>query len=71
MTAAMAIRGIQPGGSPNGFHCRSVVVLRAAEIPFLTGAAYVVEVYAGVSPDWIGRIWLTDLALIGESYSAI
>ncbi len=49
MTAAMAIRGIQPGGSPNGFHCRSVAVLRAAEIPFLIGGAYVVEVYAGVS----------------------
>src|SRR5438876_9059174 len=49
MTAAMAIRGMQPGGSPNGFHCRSVAVLRAAEIPFLIGGAYVVEVYAGVS----------------------
>src|SRR5213080_5111266 len=49
MTAVMAIRGMQPGGSPNGFHCRSVAVLRAAEIPFLIGGAYVVEVYAGVS----------------------
>src|SRR2546421_2442902 len=49
MTAAMAIRGMQPAGSPNGFHCRSVAVLRAAEIPFLIGGAYVVEVYAGVS----------------------
>src|SRR5437762_13038806 len=49
MTAAMAIRGMQPGGSPNGFHCRSVAVLRAAQIPFLIGGAYVVEVYAGVS----------------------
>jgi hypothetical protein len=47
--AAMAIRAMQPGGSPNEFHCRSVAVLRAAEIPFLIGGAYVVEVYAGVS----------------------
>ena len=47
--AAMAIRAMQPGGSPNEFHRRSVAVLRAAEIPFLIGGAYVVEVYAGVS----------------------
>ena len=51
MTAdgATANRAMQPGGSPNEFHRRSVAVLRAAEIPFLIGGAYVVEVYAGVS----------------------
>jgi hypothetical protein len=47
--AVMAIRAMQPGGSPNEFHRRSVAVLQAAEIPFLIGGAYVVEVYAGVS----------------------
>src|SRR6266403_1992903 len=47
--AAMAFRAMQPGGSPNEFHRRSVAVLRAAEIPFLIGGAYVVEAYAGVS----------------------
>src|SRR6266568_1874845 len=47
--AATAVSAIQPGGSPNEFHRRSVAVLRAAEIPFLIGGAYVVEVYAGVS----------------------
>lgn len=31
------------------FHCRSVVALNAAGVPFLIGGAYVVEVYAGVS----------------------
>jgi Nucleotidyl transferase of unknown function (DUF2204) len=40
---------MQPGGSPNEFHRKTVAVLRAAEIPFLIGGAYVVEVYAGVS----------------------
>jgi hypothetical protein len=40
---------MQRGGSPNEFHRKSVAVLRAAEIPFLIGGAYVVEVYAGVS----------------------
>ena len=51
MTAstATAVRAIQAGGSPNEFHRRSVAVLQAADIPFLIGGAYVVEVYAGVS----------------------
>jgi nucleotidyltransferase DUF2204 len=35
--------------SPNGFHRRSVAALQAANVPFLIGGAYVVEVYAGVS----------------------
>src|SRR5262249_53364040 len=46
---ATAVRAMQLGGSPNEFHCRSVAVLQAAEIPVLIGGAYVVEVYAGVS----------------------
>jgi len=47
--AGMAIRPMRPGGSPNEFHRKTVAVLRAAQIPFLIGGAYVVEVYAGVS----------------------
>jgi predicted nucleotidyltransferase len=35
--------------SPNDFHLRSVVALQDANVPFLIGGAYVVEVYAGVS----------------------
>src|SRR5262249_32740780 len=46
---ATAVRAMQLGGSPNEFHRRSVAVLQAADIPFLVGGAYVVEVYAGVS----------------------
>src|SRR5205809_583615 len=51
MTAdtATARRAMQAEGSPNEFHRKSVAVLQAAEIPFLIGGAYVVEVYAGVS----------------------
>src|SRR5437764_12441821 len=51
MTAetATAVPPMHSGGSANEFHRRSVAVLRAAEIPFLIGGAYVVEVYAGVS----------------------
>jgi hypothetical protein len=51
MTAstATAARPMQGGGGANEFHRRSVTVLQAAEIPFLIGGAYVVEVYAGVS----------------------
>jgi Nucleotidyl transferase of unknown function (DUF2204) len=40
---------MQAERSPNEFHRKSVAVLQAAEIPFLIGGAYVVEVYAGVS----------------------
>ena len=35
--------------SPDEFRRRSVAALHRAEIPFLIGGAYVVEVYAGVS----------------------
>jgi predicted nucleotidyltransferase len=36
-------------GKANRLHRRSVVALQDAEIPFLIGGAYVVEIYAGVS----------------------
>jgi nucleotidyltransferase DUF2204 len=51
MTASTAtvVLAIQGEGSPNEFHRRSVEVLQAANVPFLIGGAYVVEVYAGVS----------------------
>ena len=51
MTAdtATAVPAMHPGGSPIEFHHKTVSVLRAADIPFLIGGAYVVEVYAGVS----------------------
>jgi len=51
MTASTAtvVRAIHGEGSPNEFHRRSVAVLQAANVPFLIGGAYVVEVYAGVS----------------------
>jgi Nucleotidyl transferase of unknown function (DUF2204) len=48
-SATAAARPIRRGGSPNQFHRKSVVALHAAEVPFLIGGAYVVEVYAGVS----------------------
>ncbi len=35
--------------SPNDFHLTSVAALQDANVPFLIGGAYVVEVYAGVS----------------------
>src|SRR5215475_3237113 len=51
MTAntAMAVRATQVEGSPNEFHRRSVAALHAAEVPFLIGGAYMVEVCGGVS----------------------
>jgi Nucleotidyl transferase of unknown function (DUF2204) len=51
MTASTtaAARPARHGGSPNEFHRKSVAALHAAEVPFLIGGAYVVEVYAGVS----------------------
>jgi hypothetical protein len=51
MTAgrAGARRATRVRGRPNDFHRRTVAVLQTAEIPFLIGGAYVVEVYAGVS----------------------
>src|SRR5256885_6431485 len=44
-----AVPAMHAGGSPKEFHRKSVAVLQAAQIPFLIGGAYVVEVYAGVS----------------------
>ncbi|PYJ25051.1 MAG: hypothetical protein DME91_05945 [Verrucomicrobia bacterium] len=35
--------------SPSDFHCRSMMMLQEANVPFLIGGAYVVEVYAGVT----------------------
>lgn len=51
MTAntATAVRAGQPGGRPNQFHRRTVAALHAAEVPFLIGGAYMVEVCGGVS----------------------
>ena len=45
-TAVPAFRG---EGSPTEFHRRSVAALYAAEVPFLIGGAYMVEVCGGVS----------------------
>jgi hypothetical protein len=36
-------------GKANPLHRRSVVALQDADVPFLIGGAYVVEVYTGVS----------------------
>src|SRR5215470_19727458 len=47
ITAIPAIQG--EGGSPNEFHRRSVAALHAAEVPFMVGGAYMVEVCGGVS----------------------
>jgi predicted nucleotidyltransferase len=41
--------GTRGSRSPNDFHLRSVAALQSANVPFLIGGAYVVEVYAGVS----------------------
>jgi hypothetical protein len=51
MTAstATAVPVIHGEGRPNGFHRRSVAALHAAEVPFLIGGAYMVEVCGGVS----------------------
>lgn len=51
MTAstATAVRAGQTEGSPNEFQRRSVAALHAAEVPFLIGGAYMVEVCGGVS----------------------
>jgi len=48
-SARAAARSTPRGGSPSQFHRKSVVALHAADVPFLIGGAYVVEVYAGVS----------------------
>src|SRR6266404_2954545 len=51
MTAstATAVQGIHGEVSANEFHRRSVAALHAAEVPFLIGGAYMVEVCGGVS----------------------
>src|SRR5262252_159009 len=51
MTAstARAVPAIQGEGSANEFHRRSVAALHAAEVPFLIGGAYMLEVCGGVS----------------------
>jgi hypothetical protein len=51
MTAntATAIPAIHGEGRDNEFHRRSVGALHSAEIPFLIGGAYMVEVCGGVS----------------------
>jgi len=43
------VRATYGQGSPNEFHHRSVAALHAAEVPFLIGGAYMVEVSGGVS----------------------
>jgi len=51
MTAstATAVSTIHGEGKANEFHRRSVAALYAAEVPFLIGGAYMVEVCGGVS----------------------
>src|SRR5712671_1518522 len=51
MTAstATAVQAIHGEVSANEFHRRSVAALHAAEVPFLIGGAYMVEVCGGVS----------------------
>ena len=51
MTAstATAVQAIHGEVSANEFHRRSVATLHAAEVPFLIGGAYMVEVCGGVS----------------------
>ena len=51
MTAstATAVPPVHGEGTPNEFHRRSVAALHTAEVPFLIGGAYMVEVCGGVS----------------------
>jgi nucleotidyltransferase DUF2204 len=51
MTAstATAVPAIHGEGPPDEFHRRSVAALHTAEVPFLIGGAYMVEVCGGVS----------------------
>src|SRR6478736_5507142 len=51
MTASIAseLPAIHGEGRTNEFHRRSVATLHAAEVPFLIGGAYMVEVCGGVS----------------------
>src|SRR5215211_2444531 len=51
MTASTstAVQTMATEGSPTEFHRKSVAALHAAEVPFLIGGAYMVEVCGGVS----------------------
>ena|SRR5690349_10257917 len=48
-STASAVPAIHGEGSPDEFHYRSVATLHAAEVPFLIGGAYMVEVCGGIS----------------------
>src|SRR5262249_18028007 len=48
-STASAVPAIHGEGSSNEFHHRSVAALHAAEVPFLIGGAYMVEVCGGIS----------------------
>jgi hypothetical protein len=48
-STATAVGVIRGEGSANEFHRRSVETLHSAEVPFLIGGAYMVEVCGGVS----------------------
>ena len=48
-STSTAVRTTAAEGSPTEFHRRSVAALHAAEVPFLIGGAYMVEVCGGVS----------------------
>lgn len=48
-STATGVRTTSAEGSPNEFHHRSVAALYFAEIPFLIGGAYMVQVCGGVS----------------------
>ena len=48
-STATAVPAIHGEGRDNAFHRRSVAALYAAEVPFLIGGAYMVEVCGGVS----------------------
>jgi hypothetical protein len=49
MAAKRAATTAKTNSGPNEFHRKSVVALQSANIPFLIGGAYVVEVYAGIA----------------------
>jgi Nucleotidyl transferase of unknown function (DUF2204) len=49
MAAKRAATAPKTNSGPNEFHRQSVGALQSANIPFLIGGAYVVEVYAGIA----------------------
>jgi predicted nucleotidyltransferase len=49
MMTARRILGSKASSGPNDFHRNSMRTLQKANVPFLIGGAYVVEVYAGVA----------------------